>query len=233
MGFPGLEGSFQAEMLTVYLIREFSIRLVEHCAAQKAPSTGAAALDDRIKQYLGIGNSTGLGMAPFLVTHPCLLHSWIVAREYAVARIRMIEEAPDEMRSRFAALMARAHIHVTQWQVADEIQQARIDILREEIAAFCTSLEDKPLADRLPFDDAFSRVQMSSYEMQEILVSVLIEISPERVDGLESCMSHDVTSAFDPKMTLENVGALLDRHYCWAESLDLERREAQVRFFFT
>ena len=110
MGFPGLEGSFQAEMLTVYLIREFSFRLVEHCAAQKAPSTGAAALDDRIKQYLGIGNSTGLGMAPFLVTHPCLLHSWIVAREYAVARIRMIEEAPDEMRSRFAALMAQAHI---------------------------------------------------------------------------------------------------------------------------
>ena len=233
MEFPGLDGSFQAEMLTVYLIREFSFRLVEHCAAQKAPNMGAVALDDRMKQYLGIGNSTGLGMAPFLVTHPCLLHSWIVAREYALARIRLIEAAPDEMCSRFATLITRANIHVTQWQVEDEIQQARIDILREEIAAFCTSLEDKPLADRLPFDDAFSRVQMSSYEMQEILVSVLIEISPERVDGLESCMSHDVTSAFDPKMTLENVGALLDSHYCWAESLDLERREAHQSFWYT
>ncbi len=233
MGFPGLEGSFQAEMLTVYLIREFSFRLVEHCAAQKAPSTGAAALDDRIKQYLGIGNSTGLGMAPFLVTHPCLLHSWIVAREYAVARIRMIEEAPDEMRSRFAALIARAHIHVTQWQVADEIQQARIDVLREEVAAFRAGLDDEALAEMLPFDDAFGRVQAASCEMQELLVSVLIEISPERVDGLESCMSHDVTSAFDPKMTLEDVGVLLDTHYGWADSLDLARREAHQSFWYT
>ena len=34
---------------------------------------------------LGVGNSTGLGMAPFLINHPQLLNNWINAKETALA----------------------------------------------------------------------------------------------------------------------------------------------------
>ncbi|MDF1729018.1 MAG: hypothetical protein P1U53_14860, partial [Sulfitobacter sp.] len=64
---PGLEGPFAAEMLTVWLIRHFTHDLVEH--------VGGAPLDPTYKRHLGIGNSPGLGMAPFLVTHPVLLNN--------------------------------------------------------------------------------------------------------------------------------------------------------------
>ena len=52
-------------------------------------------LPQAIARFLGIGNSTGLGMAPFLVTHPPLFHSWIIARETALARVRSIKTVSD------------------------------------------------------------------------------------------------------------------------------------------
>ena len=43
-------------------------------------------LDPEISRNLGIGNSTGLGMAPFIVNHPTLLNNWIHARETALKK---------------------------------------------------------------------------------------------------------------------------------------------------
>ena len=67
---------FRAEMLAVYLIREFSVELVEHVAKKKNPEK-AVLLNNNIKQHLGIGNSTGLGMAPFIIKHPKLVNKWM------------------------------------------------------------------------------------------------------------------------------------------------------------
>ena len=48
-------------------------------------------LDKEISRNLGIGNSTGLGMAPFIVNHPTLLNNWILAREKALKKVREIK----------------------------------------------------------------------------------------------------------------------------------------------
>ena len=68
---------FRAEMLSVYLIIEFSVELVEHVAKQINPEK-AVKLDRKIKQHFGIGNSTGLGMAPFIIKHPKLINKWMI-----------------------------------------------------------------------------------------------------------------------------------------------------------
>ena len=59
-GYDGLEGAFQAEMLTVFLIREFTVLLAEYCAKQRGGER-AVGLSDAHRRYLGVGNSTGLG----------------------------------------------------------------------------------------------------------------------------------------------------------------------------
>ena len=76
---PELAGPFRAELLTVYLIRCFTIDLVEHVARRRNPDR-FVPLDRAIKRGLGIGNATGLGMAPFLISHPELIHNWLTAR---------------------------------------------------------------------------------------------------------------------------------------------------------
>ncbi|SVE61229.1 uncharacterized protein METZ01_LOCUS514083, partial [marine metagenome] len=80
---------FRAEMLSLYIIREFSIQLVEHIAYHRNPQR-AVKLDKKIKQHLGIGNATGLGMAPFIIKHPKLIHKWIDQFENALNKINKI-----------------------------------------------------------------------------------------------------------------------------------------------
>ena len=73
---------YEAEMLMVYMIRQFSFDLIEHIARRMNPA--AVSLSATTRRALGIGNATGLGMAPFLVGHPALFNNWILARETAL-----------------------------------------------------------------------------------------------------------------------------------------------------
>ena len=75
-----INGPFRLEMMLVYLIRQFTFDQVNHIAKCKNPQK-SIQLDDKVSRSLGIGNSTGLGMAPFIVNHPTLLNNWIYSRE--------------------------------------------------------------------------------------------------------------------------------------------------------
>ena len=79
-----INGPFRLEMMLVYLVRQFTFDQVNHVAHHKNPKK-AVKLDEKICKNLGIGNSTGLGMAPFIVNHPTLLNNWILSRETAVS----------------------------------------------------------------------------------------------------------------------------------------------------
>ena len=87
-------GPFRLEMMLVYLVRQFTFDQVNHIAKHKN-SKEAVELDDNICKNLGIGNSTGLGMAPFIVNHPALLNNWILARETALKKIREIKKVDE------------------------------------------------------------------------------------------------------------------------------------------
>ena len=80
-----INGPFRLEMMLVYLVRQFTFDQVNHVAKCKNP-TKAVSLDKAICKNLGIGNSTGLGMAPFIVNHPTLLNNWILTRETALKK---------------------------------------------------------------------------------------------------------------------------------------------------
>ena len=88
-------GPFRLEMMLVYLVRQFTFDQVNHIAESKSPDK-AVKLDPNIARNLGIGNSTGLGMAPFIVNHPTLLHNWIYCREKALKEIRSIEKVDED-----------------------------------------------------------------------------------------------------------------------------------------
>ena len=82
-------------MLAVYIIREFSIHLVEHIAYHQNPSQ-ATKLNASIKRHIGIGNYTGLGMAPFIIKHPKLIHKWISQFEKSLNEIIQIKHIDEK-----------------------------------------------------------------------------------------------------------------------------------------
>jgi len=226
---------FEAEMLAVYLIREFTVDLVEHIACRRSPGR-AVALDSAHRRALGIGNSTGLGMAPFLINHPTLIHRWMSARETAIARVRALPQAEPDKRAKFVALLEQAIRHVAEWQTSDARQAARIERLQEELNWLSELLPDAQaelLTGSYPWQRLIDRVDAhGSEEVQELLNSLIVEPYGELVDDLADTMSDPETPAFDPSMRLSALRALIEQHYDWALDIDFDRPEAQHFFWY-
>ena len=225
---------YEAEMLTVYLIREFSFALLEHIARRRNPA-GAVPLSVGIKRALGIGNATGLGMAPFLIGHPKLFNNWIAARETALARVRAVPKLTPAKAERFRRLLERAMGHVGQWTTDDERQAARIAILARELAALRARLEREPnLLDRpRPWDRLIAWAETDlSPETTELLVSLVIEPYPELVDDLAHSTGSDEKERVDPAMTLAELKALIEHAYDWALPPDYENPKERHFFWY-
>ncbi|MDH3673436.1 MAG: hypothetical protein OES46_20140 [Gammaproteobacteria bacterium] len=226
---------FEAEMLTVYLIREFTIDLVEHIAAARAPLR-ATRLDPPHARALGIGNSTGLGMAPFLVAHPTLLHRWMISRETALARVLNQAEAAPDKRHLFVRLLQRAIGHVAEWHTQDARQASRVEQLHRELVELGEGL---PNADAEWLTRVYPWQRLADWaaahgseELQELLNSLILEPYGELVDGLADAMTDPETPGFDPAMTLGELRALIERHYSWALSIDFDQADAQHFFWY-
>ncbi|MCK0149819.1 hypothetical protein MWU54_07285 [Marivita sp. S6314] len=213
---------FQAEMLTVYLIRTFVRDLVEHMARVQG-GADAVALDPKIARSLGIGNSTGLGMAPFLVNHPVLFNNWIMAREEAVARVRAVETATAEDRDIFADVLARSKRSVDLWTSEHPAQIRKLDALRADMDALCRYVDQQDPGALFPWDRIITWSESAlSEEGQELVASLILEPYPDLVDGLSCCMSDTNSDAFriDGKMPVEEVKSLLQAAFGWAFDLE-------------
>lgn len=234
-GGPVLELPFQAEMLTVYLIRQFSFDMVDHVARARAPGR-TVGLSPTARRALGIGNATGLGMAPFLIGHPMLVHSWFLARETALARVRAIPRAEPARIAQFMTLFARARRHVEQWRTTDERLGARLETLRAELAALGRWLgaDGAPLGDvARPWDRLIRRVEADgSVELGELIASLIIEPHGDVVDDLERTTGAEEAVETDPAMTVERLVALIENAYGWALGYDFADPDAQHLFWY-
>ncbi len=228
-----LAGAFRAEMLTVYLIRQFSFLLVNHVAKAKGGEKAVGLSADHCRA-LGIGNSTGLGMAPFLIKHPILIHCWVHARETALARVRAVAQAEASELEHFSTLLRRAKAHVEQWSVDDDIQMERIRVLRAELQTLLTRHEEGDLlrSDQ-PWNQLYLSVEESmSLEAQELIVSLLIELYPERVDDLAEKMATSLKEQSEPAKPIGALKALLTRQYEWALSTDFADPKERHYFWY-
>jgi hypothetical protein len=231
---PEFTGSFQPEMLAVWLIRAFSIDIVEHAARMKSPAT-AIAMDPDIRRRLGIGNSTGLGMAPFLINHPRLINSWIAARETALARVRALPDATMPQIEMFRRLAQRAARNADDWHVADERQMARIERLRGDFDWIIARADRLSPDDELPWDALYRAAEAAlSLEGQEALVSLMLEPHAALVDGLADCMhaEEDVAHRIDGTVPAGEVLAALQSQYDWTDSIDYDSPAAQARVWY-
>ncbi|MEC8092103.1 MAG: hypothetical protein VX108_05865 [Pseudomonadota bacterium] len=233
-GRPEFSGSFQPEMLAVWLIRTFSVDLAEHMARVTAPDT-ASRLDPRLRRKLGVGNSTGLGMAPFLINHPRLINSWIAARETALARLRAIRTADTAKIAQFRLLARRAAKNANEWQVADERQTAKIERLRDDFTWIIARADALCDTDDMPWDGFYRDAEETlSLEGQEALVSLMMEPYGELVDPLAACMhaNEELAHRIDGRATVADTITAVDAQFDWADGIDFEAADAQARVWY-
>ncbi|MEM7743243.1 MAG: hypothetical protein AAF409_05980 [Pseudomonadota bacterium] len=227
-GRPALASPFQAEMLTVWLIRAFTVDIVEHLARARNPR--AARLDPDLRRGLGVGNSTGLGMAPFLLSHPALIHHWMEAREVALARVRSVPVTPETF-AHFRRALDHASRTALVWRSSHELQQAKLQDLRADLARLKVRTADG-IAD---WDELWQWAEDAlSLEGQEVLLALMLEPHGALVDDLAATMAADEEAAFaiDGRMNVGALSEMIAGPYGWAIDTDWSAPETTARLWY-
>lgn len=229
-----LSGPFRAEMLSVWLTRAFTVDLVEHMAQVKGGPM-AVRLDPQLRRCLGVGNSTGLGMAPFLVNHPALINNWIMAREEALARVRNIAAVEPGKAAALKRYIDRATLNARQWHSAHPLQADKIRGLLGDLEILTRHLDDFDFGMDRPLDTLYRWGEKNlTLEGQEQLAMLLLEPYPELVDGLSDCMTADETRLpmINGRMSVGAMRELIVRHYNWALETDYTIEKSRSRFWY-
>ena len=219
--------------MAVYLIRWFTIDLAEELAKERGGDK-AVKLDVNTRQFIGVGNATGLGMAPFLLKHPTLIHNWVVAKETALARVRSIETPLQGTLEVFLKSLLQVSQHIDEWNVEDAVQANRISCLTDETQALRIWCEDESNILRpYPWNGIYQYVEDNfSLECQEMIVSLIIEPHGSLVDDLTEIMSTTSIPKFKADMRLTKLKEIVLDYYQWATTIDFSLEESQHHFWY-
>ncbi len=230
-----INGPFRLEMMLVYLVRQFTFDQVNHVAKNKNPNS-AVKLDPKICRNLGIGNSTGLGMAPFIVNHPTLLNNWILSREIALKKIREIKIVKTQDRDLFKDCVKSSLKNITSWNTESEYQLKKIKLLLKDIKKFIHFLENEfDFQKDYPFNEIYLWLEKETCEeCIEYVVSIMMEPFGDIVQPLVAQMSSEEEKYFNIP-TERNVGDLkkiLENKYSNILKINFNMEESNQKFWF-
>jgi len=224
---------FRAEMLSVYIIREFSVELVEHVAKKQNPSK-AVKLEDKIKQHLGIGNSTGLGMAPFIIKHPKLINKWM--NQYTESLNKIINKnIVSEKLSCYIQLLEKALLYLKEVTTFDEYQITKNTKTVEDLKIYINhiiKIENSTFNNLTWIDLIKFTTSNSNYDTQEIARVQLLELYPEISENLAEDMSDVEEMKINESQTLRELNSLIEKDYQWALEVDFSKKDNDYLFWY-
>ena len=227
-------GPFRLEMMLVYLVRQFTFDQVNHISKSKNPKQ-AVELDKDLCRNLGIGNSTGLGMAPFIVNHPTLLNNWILARETALKKIREIKKIKKEEADLFLKCLENSLKNITSWNTESYFQRNKIKELTQDLDKFNLFLKDFDFSKEFAFNEIYLWIEENlKNECVEYIVSLMMEPYESITDPLTKLMSSDEDKYFNiPTMrTILDLRYILEKKYSDILKIDFTQKENNQNFWF-
>ena len=230
-----INGPFRLEMMLVYLVRQFTFDQVNHVAYHKNPKK-AVKLDEQISKNLGIGNSTGLGMAPFIVNHPTLLNNWILSREIALKKIREIKDVKKNDSALFVDCVKKSLTNITSWNTDSEYQKNKINNLMKDVQKFLKFIENQfDFTTEYPFNSIYEWLEKETCEeCIEYIVSIMMEPYSEITEPLVKEMSSDEEKYFNipAHRTVEDLRNIIEKKYPNILEINFEKKENNQNFWF-
>ncbi len=228
-------GPFRLEMMLVYLVRQFTFDQVNHIAKHKN-SKVAVELDDDICTNLGIGNSTGLGMAPFIVNHPALLNNWILAREKALKKIREIKKIDENDSKIFIDCLKKSLKNITSWTTDSEFQKNKIKSLISDLYKFINFIDKDFSFDE---DFAFNEIyKWSEKNLRDECIEYIVSMMMEPYDYITNPLLKDMSVDEDKYFTIptnksvSDLRNILEDNYTDILKIDFEKKESNQNFWF-
>ncbi len=228
-------GPFRLEMMLVYFVRQFTFDQVNHIAKHKNPKK-AVTLDLSISRNLGIGNSTGLGMAPFIVNHPVLLNNWILARENALRDIRKIKFVATKDSDLFKTCLKKSIKNITSWNTDSEFQKKKIQSLFNDLNKFIQFIEaDFDFSKEFPFNSIYLWIEKNlDEECIEYIVSMMMEPYDDIINPLINQMSAEEEKYFNipTHRTVAELKEILEKKYSEMLKIDFSQKKNNQKFWF-
>ena len=230
-----INGPFRLEMMLVYLVRQFTFDQVNHVAKNKNPKK-AVKLDLKICKNLGIGNSTGLGMAPFIVNHPTLLNNWIYCRETALKKIREIKKVKLQDRELFKKCIRNSIKNITSWNTESEYQLKKIKNLHKDLKKFINFIDTQfDFEAEFPFNKIYLWLEKETcVECVEYIVSMMMEPFNSIIEPLINKMSSDEEKYFNipTNRTVKELIKVIKKNYPNIINIDFRKKENSKKFWF-
>tara|TARA_A100000164_G_scaffold376623_1_gene414052 strand:+ start:3222 stop:4883 length:1662 start_codon:yes stop_codon:yes gene_type:complete len=230
-----INGPFRLEMMLVYLVRQFTFDQVNHIAKQKNPNK-AISLDPKICKKLGIGNSTGLGMAPFIVNHPTLLNNWILSRETALKNIREIQKVQTKDSNLFKDCVKNSIKNITSWSTKSQYQLKKIELLLQDVKKFLDFVENRfDFEKDYPFNEIYLWLEKETCEeCIEYIVSIMMEPYDEITNPLIKKMSSEEDKYFNipTDRTVGELVEIIEKNYSSILTINFKKEKNFRKFWF-
>ncbi len=227
-------GPFRLEMMLVYLVRQFTFDQVNHIANHRNPKN-FVELDKEISRNLGIGNSTGLGMAPFIVNHPTLLNNWILAREKALKKVREVKNVKKEDFDIFVECLRKSLKNITSWNTDSEFQKNKIKQLITDLNKLLIFIDTFSFKEKFSFNKLYLWTEENlDLECSEYIVSMMLEPYDSIVDPLIREMSSEEEKFFNipGDRTVLDLRNILEKKYSDILKIDFDKKESNENFWF-
>ncbi len=230
-----INGPFRLEMMLVYLVRQFTFDQVNHVAKSKNPES-AVKLDYKICKSLGIGNSTGLGMAPFIVNHPTLLNNWILCREKVLKKIREIKKIENDKIELFKKSLRNSVKNITNWNTESKYQLKKINSLLINVKKTINFLENEfNFGTEYPFNEIYLWLEQETCdECIEYVVSIMMEPFDDIVKPLIGEMSSEEEKHFNipAHRTIKDLRNIIKKRYSDILKINFNKKENIKNFWF-
>ena len=228
-------GPFRLEMMLVYLVRQFTFDQVNHISKSKNPNR-AITLDENIARNLGIGNSTGLGMAPFIINHPTLLHNWIYCREKALREIRSIENIKTDDFKLFKDCFTKSKSGIDTWLTDSQYQIDKINSLKSDLSKFTQYLEnDCSTKINYLWNQIYTWAEKNlGEECIEYIVSMMMEPYDNIIDPLINNMSSEEEKYFNipAHRKVSELRTIIENNYKSIIKIDFKEKNSTANFWF-
>ena len=230
-----INGPFRLEMMLVYLVRQFTFDQVNHVAININPKK-AVQLELKICKNLGIGNSTGLGMAPFIVNHPTLLNNWILCRETALKKIREIKKVKVEESNLFKDCVKNSIKNIINWNTDSIYQATKIKFLLKDVKKFIYFVENNfDFKTDYPFNKIYIWLEKETCEeCIEYIVSIMMEPFENIVEPLIKERSSEEEKYFNipTERSVSELIDIIETKYPNILTINFEKKENNRNFWF-
>ena len=228
-------GPFRLEMMLVYLVRQFTFDQINHISKMKNPNE-FVSLDKKIAKNLGIGNSTGLGMAPFIVNHPTLLHQWIYNREKALKKIRSIKDVSKKEIEHFKFCLEKSKKIIDTWYTDSKYQNKKIKSLKNDLIKFNEYFSSlKFISKKYLWNEIFLWIdKYLDEECSEYLISMMMEPYDNIIEPLVKNMSSDEEKYFNipSSRKLIELKKIIETKYKSILNINFNDKKSNTFFWF-